>query len=200
MNQWVSGRLENGRAGAALAFRHRWHDQASAEGESVRHRSLRVDELMAPRRSVANDTLLELTREVGKITAVMERDKEDRSEMRAAFDKFDNGLEALRMGLSALNQTMQSTANQVTNIGLEKCGERLDKIEGTVFSEDFKSSTTRLQRLETSDRAVNEKIARWEGWVGRGWNFFGKVVLAVIASGVVSGTMFGIMSKIAQHI
>lgn len=134
-----------------------------------------------------------IARELGRLSEAMDRSREDRIEMKDALAKVSEGLDALRGGVSSLNQTMQSTATQVATIGMEKCGERLDKIEGTVFSADFRSSTTRLSRVEAT-------VTRWEGWIGSGRAFAGKVILAVIASGVLGGTIFGYASKIASHL
>ncbi len=126
------------------------------------------------------------------VKTVVERSKEDRTEWRDGLRQVHDTVDAMRRDVAALAQTTNSTANAVSAMAVEKCGERLDKIEGTVFSKDFATSTTRLQRLE-------DTVHRWEKWMGRGWTFAGKLVLALIASGAISGGAFGVAQKIAAH-
>ena len=134
-----------------------------------------------------------IERELGRMTEMLDRSREDREEMKGSIGKLHDGIDALRASVSALDQTIQSTAHKVTDIALEKCGERLDKIEGTVFSKDFQSSTTRLQRLETT-------VSTWEQWMGTGRAILGKLILAVIASGIIGGSVMSLISKVADKL
>src|SRR5690349_15997062 len=120
---------------------------------------------MAPRaQGIGRDQLAELIREMGRLSEVTERGKEDRAEMRESFEKLDGNIEALRGGLNALNQTMQSMAHQVTTIGVEKWGERLDRIDAILSSDDARSVIPRIQKTEAQLAAVETKMANWERW------------------------------------
>jgi len=161
---------------------------------------------------MAQETISAVARELGRLSEAMDRAKEDRAAFREWFGKVQASIDGVQRGLATLTNTMQTTSAHVSLLALEKCGERLDKIEGTLWTDDFKTSSTRISRLEDmakhvlpffSDErlpAVELTVKRWQRWIGEGWSLAGKIALAILASGVIGGGLFGFASKIASHV
>jgi chromosome segregation ATPase len=142
---------------------------------------------MAPRSQQADG--IAVAQQLGRLTEAIDRARDDRREVRDEVSKLHDGLDAIRGLLAGLTQTANSTAQQVAMLSLEKCGERLDKLEGTVFSENFQTSTTRLERLEST-------ISGWQKLMGTGRAFAVKVTLALISAGALGAGA----EKIASHL
>lgn len=133
-----------------------------------------------------------VARELGRLSEAMENAKEDRLELRESFDRLRESVEQLSSRLSALDQTIRSTSAAVNTIALEKCGERLDRLEGKM---------ARIEPLLADDQLPETKrtVDKWRKLIGQGWTMVGKLALAVIASGAISGGVFTVATKIAGY-
>lgn len=123
---------------------------------------------------MARDTTASIARELGRLTEAMEQGKADRDELKSAVEKLSGHVEALRLAMAGLTQSMQSTTHQVVSLGLEKAGDRLGRIEVT--------------------------IARWQRLIGEGIGFVLKAVTALLAAGVIGGGVGAWLSRVAQHL
>ena len=140
-----------------------------------------------------------VARELGRLSEAMERAKEDRAEILTSHERMRESVDRLSSRVDALNQTMQSTSNAVNQIALEKCGERLDKLESLVNPAMLEERLSRLEDVEkTCERleAVETTVNSWRRWIGKSWGFLLRVIVAVIASGAIGGSSFSIAAKI----
>ncbi len=157
------------------------------------------------RRSAAKaaDQDLTVATELGRLSAILEsmetarietaaRAKEDRDRVETSIVRLETSLDGLRHSADAMSQTLASTSSQVAKLAVDKCGERLDRVEATLFSPGMKTSLERLEKVE-------DTIGRWRRWTGTGLWFIGRIILAIAASGVIAGTIGGIVAKIADH-
>lgn len=151
---------------------------------------------MTPRVPSEAHLLNDLVRETGRMSEALERGKEDRAEMRESFARLAESMEALRTGLNAMNQTLQSTSREVSSIGTEKLVERVGRLDAILDSDDARSVMPRILALDGRMKAAEDQLSTWKQWAGQGWSFFGKCVLALLASGLIGG---GIATTVAQH-
>ncbi len=161
---------------------------------------------MAARRrsSKAADQDLTVATELGRLSAILEsmetariedreRAKEDRERVETSIVRLETSFDGLRHSADAMSQTLASTSNQVAKLAVDKCGERLDRVEASLFSPEMKTCLDRLEKVEGT-------VGTWRRWMGTGLWFIGRVALAIAASGIIAGTFSGIIQKIADKL
>lgn len=99
--------------------------------------------------------------------------KEDRLEAREDRKEIINRLDGL-------TQTMQSTSNAISNLSLEKCGERLDKAERRLAV--LEGKTANLPVIET-------EVMFWRRVLGGGFHAFWKIAALIIGSGGIGAAL-----------
>lgn len=103
--------------------------------------------------------------------------RDDRAESRA--DRKD-----IISRLDGLSQTMQSTGATVASLALEKCGERLDRLDVRVKT--LEEKTVNLHVLE-------DEIMFWRRLLGGGFRAAWKIAAVILSSGVVGGVFVKII-------
>lgn len=138
----------------------------------------------------------QVARELGQLSeavrTVSTRASEDRQAVTESLLKLHEGMESMRREMAGLTQSAQSTGTMVATMAQEKAGARLERLEDIVFQKDRPHLGERVDLLE--GRAL-----RVDGYIGSGWKLFTRAVLALLASGAISGSAFGVMAKIASH-
>lgn len=131
--------------------------------------------IMPDRDSVA------IHQQLGQVLEAQRRAGEDRLDTTHKLEKVQDTVEGVSRQLVALTQTTASIGSAVTALSVEKCGERLDKLEEAVFDGKLAATIAANQAKIARLESVN---ANWRRWLGSGWTFFGRLVLALVASGV----------------
>ncbi len=129
--------------------------------------------------------------QLGQLIEANNRAREDRREMRDDMGKLHESMTAVRQAIQGLTQSSQSVATQVGLLALEKCGDRLTALEKVVFDEINVAGREKIHDLEN-------KIKTWEKWIGTGWAFVGRLVIALAASGVFWGAVLKVGSWVAS--
>lgn len=114
--------------------------------------------------------------QLGRLSAGMERAREDRTELKDVLNRLNNGQDALRQQVTALTQTVGSTATAMAGLVAEKHGQRIDALE-----EHVKALMTLPGKVDWTER----RVKAWDRWIGSGRTFIGKIIIAMLGSATV---------------
>lgn len=108
------------------------------------------------------------------ISSLKEDRREDRQDQRADSDKIAGRLDGL-------TQVVGATANAVSALGLERCGERLDKIEARNIKADMRFEA--LEKATAPVPWIESELLFWQRLLGGGWRAAWKIVAVMAGSG-----------------
>jgi len=111
--------------------------------------------------------------QLGRLSGFMERARDDRKELKESLDRLNDGQDALRQQVTALSQTVGSTATAMASLTSEKHGNRITELERQV-----KELVGLPGKVDWAER----RVKAWDRWIGSGRSFCVKLVLGVATS------------------
>lgn len=120
---------------------------------------------------------------IGQLIENMKRGTEDRQDIKLALGKLNDGQEAMRRDMAGLQQSSITQSNALTEMLREKHGERISKLEESVFDRDHESHGERLAWAE-------RKIKKWDGWIGSGQALAMKIAGIILSSAVIQAAAY----------
>lgn len=147
--------------------------------------------------SMANDQMVQVQRELGGITESLKNAEEYRQEVLRRLDaqttkqddqntRFNDKLDVqndkidkIGRDLDAVRQTLISSSSAIANLTLENCGARLASLETLV-----KSYPT-----------LENYIEKWKWLLGGTLGAIGKIIIAILSSGVIGGLVVHYFTK-----
>lgn len=118
--------------------------------------------------------------QLGRLSGFMERARDDRRELKDALDRLNEGQDAMRLQLAAVQQTASSTATAMAQLTAEKHGQRLDELERQI-----KELIALPGRVDWAER----RVKAWDRWIGSGRAFCAKLILGVVTSGAFAAML-----------
>jgi chromosome segregation ATPase len=151
---------------------HRQRQRAAQSGITIKYIARRVGIRMSSE-GHRQEAIESIHVQLGRLSAGMERAREDRTELKDVLNRLNNGQDALRQQVSALTQTVGSTATAMAGLVAEKHGQRIEALE-----ENMKALHGLPGRVEWTEGRVKS----WDRWIGSGRAFVGKIVVALFGS------------------
>lgn len=128
-----------------------------------------------------SDEMLSVQRDLGRIMEALTNAENNRQEMMRRSDRQSERtdqqtqkIEGLKSAINGLDQTLKSLTNVTTTISMEKCGERLERLE------------TLTQDLP--------KILFWSKIIGTGMSGTAKIFVALVSSGALGALIVKVVS------
>lgn len=152
----------------------------------------------APRKKMTtSQDMMQVQRDLGRIMESLNNGEIHRKEMVIRIDKLSDRIDttnekidALSSGTAKMDQSLQSLSKITNQIALEKCGERLDKLEDVVVDR----CDERLRKVEDLTKDLPEMMF-WHRVVGTGLKASIRVGGVLLASGAVGGLVVKLLSN-----
>lgn len=120
--------------------------------------------------------------------------REDQRRTEVIQEKITDTLDHLRDTVGGLDTTVKLVNQRLDRqdkLGdaVEGVDRRVAKMELVLDPDTFRARYARFERIETL-------VLRWEGWIGKGWSFVGKVLLTLVGSGAAGAAIIKMVTAV----